>query len=138
MPDHSRSQHEQTSGEEPDDNAGFEPVEALALVKRSVKQTEAEARIEKPSPVGPLLLRWHGLAWNAQGNAGHHERRYQDCVPEDPVPGKMLLVPSLHSCGNVAGENDVHRVRAYTEDDEALRKIAQDERQRQGIKCAAG
>src|SRR5262249_29973371 len=127
-----------TCGEKPDDHTGIEPVEALALVQGSEEQTESEARIEKPSPVGTLLFRWHGLARNAEIDADHHERSDPGRVPEDPVPGKMLLVPGLDSEGNVAGKHDVYRVGSYTEDDEVLGKIAQDERQRQRIKCAAG
>src|SRR5579859_3409166 len=98
----------------------MEPVQALALIESSEKQTEAQAEIGKSSPT------WSGqdrvAAGNAEIHAKHHQGRHQGGVPKNPPPREMVGVPTLKRCCDVARENYVRGVGRNAKNDQALRE----------------
>ena len=97
----------------------------VALIERAVKQAEAQTEIGKSAPA------WSGhcgaAARNAEIHAEHHQRRDEGGVPKNPVPGKMVGIPTLERRGDVAREYDVRGVGGDAENNEAFWERRQDE-----------
>src|SRR5260370_31903873 len=114
----------------------MEPVQALALIESSEKQAETQAEIGKSAPTGSVKVRV--AAVNAEIHAKQHQRRHQGGVPKNPAPGKMVGIPALKRCGDVARENNVRGIGRDAKNDQALRERSKNEGHSEGIKSPGG
>src|SRR5580704_316251 len=114
----------------------MEPVQTFSLIERSEKQAEAQAEIGKSAPTWSRPCR--AAAGNAEIYAKHHHGRYQGSVPKNPAPGKMVGIPALKRCCDVAGENNVRGIGRDAKNDQALRERRKNEGHGEGIKSSGG
>ncbi len=110
----------------------MEPVQTLALIESSVKQAEAQTEISKSAPAWSRQDRV--AAGNAEIHAKHHQGRHQGGVPKNPAPGKMVGIPALKRCCDVARENNVRGIGRDAKNDQALRERRKNEGHGEGIK----
>src|SRR5271166_989178 len=101
----------------------MKPIQTFSLVKGTIDQTETHAEISEAAPA------WNGARRATPGNTvmhtSHHPGREDYGVPENPVPGKMVGIPTLKCSSNVAREYDVRGIGGNTENDQALRQRRQ-------------
>src|SRR5262249_36865179 len=94
---HDEGDDQETAGQQQRvDQPGIEPVETVALIESRIDQAQSDAQIDYSGPVRGLQQRpVHRLAWHAEIDADHHQRREQRRVPEDPFPGPVIAEPTF-------------------------------------------
>src|SRR5207245_10567448 len=132
-------QKERDASEHRGEHSGAPPIEPFTLIERSVQHRESCAGIEKTRKA---RCRGGFLSGRSRRypviDTEHHQRRNPRRIPEHPVPGKMLSVPSIKGWSDVHGSIDKRRVEGNREGKEARRNVPQRERERERVEGAGG
>ncbi len=120
--------HQQDAGEQQaPDQAGIQPVQAIALVEPGIDQGQADPAGGQAEGVDPGDVGIGRIAGHAEPQEGEHADGQRHVLPEDPAPGEVVHIPALQRGGDVERELQVQRVERDAIGPGARRRGAQDE-----------
>src|SRR6202041_4032291 len=78
------------------DPPGAPPMEPLSLIERAVQHRESQAAVQKSYKTRRRArLLWRRTRGYAEIDAEPHQRWDHRRIPEHPVPGEMIPVPTV-------------------------------------------
>ncbi len=110
--------------------AGFQPVEAVALIEAGIDHRDAGTEQQHAAPVGILKQgAVDRLARRSEIDHQSHQRRHHDALPVQPLPTEMFDIEADRRGRGVECEPDPDRIQRDRRQPPFDRQVAEDDHQ---------